>query len=82
MDDKEFRTDIEGTDAVEEWGQFMHKTDIFTDFDEIRKEIENQTAKNAGSNKGVSNTPISLTIYSPKVVNLTLVDLPGLIKVK
>lgn len=80
--DNNFRNDIEGTDEVEEWGRFMHTPEIFTDFDEIRKEIELQTIKIAGSNKGITNTPISLKIYSPKVVNLTLVDLPGLIKVK
>ena len=31
--------------------------------------------------KGISNEPIILRIYSPKVVNLTLVDLPGITKV-
>ena len=32
-------------------------------------------------NKNVSSDPISLTIYSPNVVDLTLVDLPGMTKV-
>ena len=32
-------------------------------------------------NKGISLDPISLTIYSPKLVDLTLVDLPGMTKV-
>ena len=31
--------------------------------------------------KGISSEPIILRIYSPKVVNLTLVDLPGITKV-
>ena len=31
--------------------------------------------------KGISKEPIILRIYSPKVVNLTLVDLPGITKV-
>ena len=35
----------------------------------------------AGQNKGVSKLPISLRIYSPHVLDLTLVDLPGLTKV-
>lgn len=35
----------------------------------------------AGQNKGVSKLPISLRIYSPDVLDLTLVDLPGLTKV-
>jgi dynamin 1-like protein len=35
----------------------------------------------AGGLKNISTTPISLTIFSPKVLDLTLVDLPGLTKV-
>lgn len=54
---------------------------MFSDFDQIRKEIENETARVAGTNKGVSRAPIRLRIYSPKVLNLTLVDLPGITKV-
>ena len=53
----------------------------FTDFNEIRKEIEQETFRVAGQNKGVSKLPISLRIYSPDVLDLTLVDLPGLTKV-
>lgn len=34
----------------------------------------------AGQNKGISKLPISLRIYSPDVLDLTLVDLPGLTK--
>jgi dynamin family protein len=64
-----------------EWGQFLHIDKKFTDFNEIRKEIEQETFRVAGENKGVSKLPISLRIYSPNVLNLTLVDLPGLTKV-
>jgi replication fork clamp-binding protein CrfC len=32
--------------------------------------------------QGVSSIPINLKIFSPHVLNLTLVDLPGLTKVK
>lgn len=35
----------------------------------------------AGSDKNISDEPISLTIYSANVVDLTLVDLPGITKV-
>ena len=67
---------------IDEWAQFLHKKErIFTDFDEVRKEIDEETARIAGTNKGVSNDPIRLRIYSDKVVNLTVVDLPGLTKV-
>jgi hypothetical protein len=65
-----------------EWGQFLHIDKRFTDFNEIRKEIEQETFRVAGQNKGVSKLPISLRIYSPKVLDLTLVDLPGLTKVR
>ncbi|KAH8104289.1 dynamin protein dnm1 [Phellopilus nigrolimitatus] len=64
-----------------EWGQFLHTDKRFTDFDEIRKEIEQETLRVAGQNKGISKLPISLRIYSPTVLDLTLVDLPGLTKV-
>lgn len=66
----------------EEWGKFLHtKNQIFTDFDEIRQEIENETERISGNNKGISDEPIHLKIFSPNVVNLTLVDLPGITKV-
>ena len=67
--------------AYTEWGQFLHIDKRFTDFNEIRKEIEQETFRVAGQNKGVSKLPISLRIYSPDVLDLTLVDLPGLTKV-
>jgi hypothetical protein len=35
----------------------------------------------AGSGKGISHLPINLKIFSPRIVNLTLIDLPGIIKV-
>ncbi|XP_039336909.1 dynamin-1-like protein isoform X3 [Mauremys reevesii] len=70
-----------GIDA-EEWGKFLHtKNKLYTDFDEIRQEIENETERISGNNKGISPEPIHLKIFSPNVVNLTLVDLPGMTKV-
>ena len=53
----------------------------FTDFASVKQEIENETARIAGSNKGINRQPINLKIYSPHVLSLTLVDLPGLTKV-
>lgn len=41
-----------------------------------------QTLRVAGQNKGISKLPISLKIFSPNVLDLTLVDLPGLTKVR
>ncbi|XP_055385954.1 dynamin-1-like protein [Condylostylus longicornis] len=81
FDDKEQRLPENGTVNVEEWGKFLHSKKIYTDFNEIRKEIEYETDRIAGSNKGICPEPINLKIYSTRVVNLTLVDLPGLTKV-
>ncbi|KAL6301726.1 Dynamin central region-domain-containing protein [Sparassis latifolia] len=64
-----------------EWGQFLHVDKRFTDFNEIRREIEQETFRVAGQNKGISKLPIHLRIYSPNVLDLTLVDLPGLTKI-
>ncbi|KAH3765617.1 dynamin GTPase [Pelomyxa schiedti] len=65
-----------------EWGEFLHKPNVkFTDFSEIREEIKRETDRAAGSNKGVINSPINLKICSPHVLNLTLVDLPGMTRV-
>lgn len=65
-----------------DYGEFLHLPNRrFTDFEEIRKEIENETLRVAGSNNGISRLPINLKIHSPRVLNLTLVDLPGLTKV-
>ncbi|CAA7265220.1 unnamed protein product [Cyclocybe aegerita] len=69
------------SNSIREWGQFLHIDKKFTDFNEIRKEIEQETFRVAGQNKGVSKLPISLRIYSPDVLDLTLVDLPGLTKI-
>ncbi|KAM4572712.1 dynamin-1-like protein isoform 3-T3 [Odontesthes bonariensis] len=66
----------------EEWGKFLHtKNKIYGDFEEIRQEIEAETERISGNNKGISDEPIHLKIFSPHVVNLTLVDLPGITKV-
>ncbi|KAL0145921.1 Dynamin central region-domain-containing protein [Mucor lusitanicus] len=65
-----------------EYGEFLHiKDKKFYEFSEIREEIERETSRLAGGNKGISRMPIHLRVYSPKVLNLTLVDLPGLTKV-
>lgn len=65
-----------------EWAEFHHiPSRKFTDFNQVRAEIENETARIAGNNKGINRQPINLKIFSPHVLNLTLVDLPGLTKV-
>lgn len=65
--------------SKEEWGEFSHKTGTrFTRFEDIRAEISAETDRVAGKNLGVVDRPILLKIHSPNVVNLTLVDLPGM----
>ncbi|KAI8429662.1 hypothetical protein MSG28_000238 [Choristoneura fumiferana] len=65
-----------------EYAEFLHcKGKKFVDFNEVRAEIEAETDRITGSNKGISPVPINLRVYSPNVLNLTLIDLPGLTKV-
>uniref|UniRef100_A0A8B9JA56 Dynamin n=1 Tax=Astyanax mexicanus TaxID=7994 RepID=A0A8B9JA56_ASTMX len=68
--------------ATSEYAEFLHcKGKKFTDFDDVRREIETETDRVTGSNKGISSIPINLRVYSPNVLNLTLIDLPGITKV-
>lgn len=60
----------------------MHQPGKRFQFDKVEEEIRNQTDIIAGGNKGVSDAKITLKVYSNKVVQLTLVDLPGIVKVK
>lgn len=77
---------MEGTEDKEantsEWGEFLHiPGQKFYDFGKIRDEIVKETESKTGRNGGISPAPINLRIYSPNVLTLTLVDLPGLTKV-
>ena len=66
----------------QEWGEFLHiPGQRFYDFADVKREIENETSRIAGNNKGINRQPINLKVYSPHVLSLTLVDLPGLTKV-
>ncbi|XP_076886606.1 dynamin-related protein 3A-like [Bidens hawaiensis] len=68
--------------TAEEYGEFLHvPKKRFYDFNEIRREIQAETDKEAGGNKGVSDKQIRLKIFSPNVLDITLVDLPGITKV-
>lgn len=73
---------LSGTLGLDDWAKFLHtKNKVYTDFEQVRAEIEAETERMSGSNKGISPDPINLKIFSSRVVNLTLVDLPGLTKV-
>ncbi|XP_042375153.1 dynamin-related protein 3A-like [Zingiber officinale] len=66
----------------EEWGEFLHLPGKrFYDFSEIRREIQAETDREAGMRKSISDKQIRLKIFSPNVLNIALVDLPGITKV-
>ncbi|BDA43615.1 Dynamin-related protein 1E [Coccomyxa sp. Obi] len=66
-----------------EYGEFLHNNrEKMYNFEAIRDEIENETNRYLkGKGRAVAPEPIQLTVYSPNVPNLTLVDMPGLTKV-
>lgn len=71
-----------GTVGLEEWGKFLHSGNkVYSNFADIRDEIIAETDRIAGPNKGISSQPINLKIFSNRVLDLTLVDLPGITKV-
>ncbi|KAL4075418.1 Dynamin central region-domain-containing protein [Scleroderma yunnanense] len=78
-------TQLNGPDKFaneHEWGEFLHLPgQKFHDFTKIREEIVRDTEVKTGRNAGISPQPINLRIFSPNVLTLTLVDLPGLTKV-
>uniref|UniRef100_A0A0C9RIS4 TSA: Wollemia nobilis Ref_Wollemi_Transcript_15527_2462 transcribed RNA sequence n=1 Tax=Wollemia nobilis TaxID=56998 RepID=A0A0C9RIS4_9CONI len=64
------------------YSEFLHRPNKkYTDFAKVRAEIQEETDRMTGRTKMISPVPIHLSIYSPHVVNLTLIDLPGLTKV-
>lgn len=82
LDDSNYKSDSDSTADDNEWGEFLHRPgQKYYDFNQIRDEISRETDRLTGANKGVSSIPISLKIYSPTVLNLTLIDLPGITKV-
>ncbi|QSS53083.1 vacuolar sorting-associated protein [Histoplasma capsulatum var. duboisii H88] len=79
-DEKLETTDKEAN--LDEYGEFLHiPGQKFYDFNKIRDEIVRETEQKTGRNAGISPAPINLRIFSPNVLTLTLVDLPGLTKV-
>lgn len=67
---------------LDEWAEFLHVPgQKFYDFNKVREEIVRETEAKTGRNQGISPQPINLRIYSPNVLTLTLVDLPGMTRV-
>ncbi|KAK6802297.1 hypothetical protein RDI58_000077 [Solanum bulbocastanum] len=70
------------TDGGAEYAEFLHAPKKkFPEFAAVRQEIADETDRITGKSKQISNVPIHLSIFSPNVVDLTLIDLPGLTKV-
>ncbi|CAO3648648.1 unnamed protein product [Mucor hiemalis] len=81
-DAEQVEKENEGEENQNEWGEFLHLPgQKFYDFNKIREEIVKDTELKTGKNVGISPQPINLRIFSPNVLTLTLIDLPGLTKV-
>jgi len=66
----------------EEYIEFGHKHgEKFTNWHLARTELEQEMDRGAGENKGISPDAIIVRMYSPHVVTLNIVDLPGITKV-
>ena len=52
----------------------------FIRYEDICKEIVDETDRVTGNSKNVSTLPINCRLYGPTLIPLTLVDLPGLVK--
>ena len=67
---------------ADSWAVFGALPDkIFTNFDQVRDEINRQTDLVAGKNKGIIDDPIVLSVYSLTCPDLTVIDLPGVTRV-
>ena len=67
--------------AAQEWIEFAHRPgEKYFDFYKAREEIEMDTDRVCGRNKAITDVPIICKVYSRSVVDLTLVDLPGITK--
>ena len=68
--------------AAQDWIEFGHKKgEKYYEFYKAREEIEMDTERLCGHNKEISAEPIIVKVFSRNVVNLTLVDLPGITKI-
>lgn len=68
--------------ATNEYAIFNHKPELkFTCFKLVKKEICDETEREIKSKNDVSQKPITMKLYSAKVLTLTLIDLPGLVKI-
>ncbi|CAG2115399.1 unnamed protein product [Medioppia subpectinata] len=65
-----------------DFGVFLHLPEKkFYNFNEIRDEIIAETDRVVPESRGISPKPINLRIHSSEMLDLTLVDLPGMTRV-
>lgn len=68
--------------ADKPWAEFSHRPgEKFYDFSKVKEEIDFDTERVCGKDKNISDLPIIVKIFSRNVVDLTLVDLPGITKI-
>lgn len=78
LDQSDFKSG-KGENQGRDYVVFHHLDQIFTDLDQVKEEIVEETERVAGPEPGMSSVPIVMTVHSKNVAtNLTLVDLPGL----
>lgn len=76
------QTPAAGAASIGNHVTFQHIDKVFTDFEEVMQEIQDETDRVAGSNKGICSQPIVMTFFSKDAPpDLTLIDLPGIVKV-
>ncbi|KAM0673295.1 vacuolar protein sorting-associated protein 1 [Gurleya vavrai] len=68
-------------EAEQDFAIFNHKNEKFFDFELVKKEIIDETNREIKAKNDVSHKPITLKLFSKNVLTLTLIDLPGLVKV-
>lgn len=70
--------------GTDEWCELPHlpaNESIVTDFDQVPKMISDEVLRRSGGTNCIVQEELVLRIISAGVINLTLVDLPGLISV-
>lgn len=68
--------------SSQRWVEFVHSPEKrFESEAEIQAEIIRETERVAGKNKKLTPTAVIMKVFSTQVVDLTLIDLPGLTKV-
>lgn len=68
-------------DQSKPWAKFEGSDQKYSNFDEVRRNIERLTDETAGRNKEIVDDPIVMTIYSGSCPDLTLIDLPGITRI-